>query len=154
MSGFSEIPKSEPKKEEGKEPIELKIGQEVYIKRSTKSGGEIEPGWKVNDFGQGIIEVIKIDPNDKHKIRKFVTPEELKDWNNPNKIVPGHRIWYKDQETGLPQPGWVVKEVNEETGEYNIYNKTMKKELVVKANEIYRDLSSPKPRYSKKERIG
>jgi hypothetical protein len=121
----------------------------VMVKRSN---GEIEPGWKVNDFGQGIIEVIKLEG--KKKIRKFVTPKELKDWNDPDKIFTGHRVWYKDQATGLPQPGWTVTKINEETGEYTIYNKTMKKQLTVKANEIYRDLSAQKERYRKIKALG
>jgi hypothetical protein len=35
----------------------------------------------VHDFGQGIIEVTKIDKDGKPTVRKFVTPEELKEWN-------------------------------------------------------------------------
>jgi len=54
--------------------IGFETNEPVMVKRSN---GQIEAGWRVVDFGQGIIEVINV----KNKIRKFVTPEELKEWN-------------------------------------------------------------------------
>jgi len=67
--------------------IGFETGEPVMVKRSN---GKIESGWHVLDFGQGIIEVIKWDVPEGKKAgekinskgyRKFVTPEELKEWN-------------------------------------------------------------------------
>ncbi|MCX6743225.1 MAG: hypothetical protein NT116_03230 [Candidatus Parcubacteria bacterium] len=59
--------------------IGFETGEPVMVKRS--GSDKPEAGWQVHDFGQGIIEVNKIDKDGKPTVRKFVTPEELKEWN-------------------------------------------------------------------------
>lgn len=48
----------------------------VMVKRST---GQMESGWKVSEFGQGYITVVK--PEGKALLTKIISLEDLKKWN-------------------------------------------------------------------------
>ena len=120
-------------------------GQKICLQNPETK--QIEYGWQINEFGQGVIQVI----NEKTKKQAVVPIEELKTWNDQQTFLPGHAVFF-DPGDGLPIPGWQIKELKG-PDQIVIYSSTQNKTITVKPEQLTKDLQPSEERYTKKREM-
>lgn len=124
--------------------VGFSTGQKVYFNNPQTQ--QVEFGWQVNEFGadQQVVQLI----NKKTKQQVLVDSADLQEWNNATTFLPGHEVIYTDS-NNLPWPGWQITEIDPQTKQATIYNKTVKKKLEIPLTTLSKNLNPGEERYKK-----